>query len=70
MSSNFLSTKKGWSPFHLFECPRFLTQMKERSIQTLGYLPVGDGDFPHQKKLLQGLMDSVEVGSSCLPAAL
>ncbi|XP_054635764.1 proteasome adapter and scaffold protein ECM29 isoform X2 [Dunckerocampus dactyliophorus] len=33
---------------------------KERSIQTLGYLPVGDGDFPHQKKLLQGLMDSVE----------
>lgn len=40
-----------------------MTQMKERSIQTLGYLPVGDGDFPHQKKLLQGLMDSVEVGS-------
>lgn len=38
-------------------------QMKERSIQTLGYLPVGDGDFPHQKKLLQGLMDSVEVGN-------
>uniref|UniRef100_A0AAQ6I9H6 Ecm29 proteasome adaptor and scaffold n=1 Tax=Anabas testudineus TaxID=64144 RepID=A0AAQ6I9H6_ANATE len=36
------------------------TKMKERSIQTLGYLPVGDGDFPHQKKLLQGLMDSVE----------
>ncbi|KAG8014834.1 Proteasome-associated protein ECM29-like protein [Nibea albiflora] len=35
-------------------------KMKERSIQTLGYLPVGDGDFPHQKKLLQGLMDSVE----------
>lgn len=41
----------------------FTIQMKERSIQTLGYLPVGDGDFPHQKKLLQGLMDSVEVGS-------
>lgn len=38
-----------------------LVQMKERSIQTLGYLPVGDEDFPHQKKLLQGLMDSVEV---------
>ncbi|XP_063074333.1 proteasome adapter and scaffold protein ECM29 [Engraulis encrasicolus] len=36
------------------------TKMKERSVQTLGYLPVGDGDFPHQKKLLQGLMDSVE----------
>ncbi|KAM6972070.1 proteasome adapter and scaffold protein ECM29 [Aplochiton taeniatus] len=36
------------------------TKMKERAIQTLGYLPVGDGDFPHQKKLLQGLMDSVE----------
>ncbi|XP_023274931.1 proteasome-associated protein ECM29 homolog [Seriola lalandi dorsalis] len=36
------------------------TKMKERSIQTLGHLPVGDGDFPHQKKLLQGLMDSVE----------
>ena len=35
--------------------------MKERAIQTLGYLPVGDRDFPHQKKLLQGLMDSVEV---------
>lgn len=38
-----------------------VVQMKERSIQTLGYLPVGDGDFPYQKKLLQGLMDSVEV---------
>ncbi|XP_029706065.1 proteasome adapter and scaffold protein ECM29 isoform X1 [Takifugu rubripes] len=36
------------------------TKMKERSIQTLGHLPVGDGAFPHQKKLLQGLMDSVE----------
>ncbi|XP_062334026.1 proteasome adapter and scaffold protein ECM29 [Osmerus eperlanus] len=36
------------------------TKMKERAIQTLGYLPVGDRDFPHQKKLLQGLMDSVE----------
>ncbi|KAF0037480.1 hypothetical protein F2P81_010354 [Scophthalmus maximus] len=36
------------------------TKMKERSIQTLGHLPVGDGNFPHQKKLLQGLMDSVE----------
>uniref|UniRef100_A0AAZ3SS43 Ecm29 proteasome adaptor and scaffold n=1 Tax=Oncorhynchus tshawytscha TaxID=74940 RepID=A0AAZ3SS43_ONCTS len=36
-------------------------KMKERAIQTLGYLPVGDGDFAHQKKLLQGLMDSVEV---------
>ncbi|XP_034043433.1 proteasome adapter and scaffold protein ECM29 [Thalassophryne amazonica] len=35
-------------------------KMKERSIRTLGYLPVGDGDFAHQKKLLQGLMDSVE----------
>lgn len=43
----------------------FMVQMKERSIQTLGYLPVGDGDFPHQKKLLQGLMDSVEVGRMC-----
>lgn len=39
----------------------YVVQMKERSIQTLGYLPVGDGDFPHQKRLLQGLMDSVEV---------
>ncbi|XP_033986324.1 LOW QUALITY PROTEIN: proteasome adapter and scaffold protein ECM29-like [Trematomus bernacchii] len=36
------------------------SKMKERSIQTLGYLPVGDGDFPYQTKLLQGLMDSVE----------
>ncbi|NWX87191.1 ECM29 protein, partial [Nothoprocta ornata] len=34
--------------------------MKERAIQTLGYFPVGDEDFPHQKLLLQGLMDSVE----------
>ncbi|EHB04667.1 Proteasome-associated protein ECM29-like protein [Heterocephalus glaber] len=34
--------------------------MKERAIQTLGYFPVGDGDFPQQKLLLQGLMDSVE----------
>uniref|UniRef100_A0AAR2K3D3 Ecm29 proteasome adaptor and scaffold n=1 Tax=Pygocentrus nattereri TaxID=42514 RepID=A0AAR2K3D3_PYGNA len=36
-------------------------KMKERAIQTLGFLPVGDSEFPHQKKLLQGLMDSVEV---------
>ncbi|TRY64723.1 hypothetical protein DNTS_030150 [Danionella cerebrum] len=36
-------------------------KMKERAIQTLGFLPVGDGEFPHQKKILQGLMDSVEV---------
>ncbi|KAM9313856.1 proteasome adapter and scaffold protein ECM29 [Pholidichthys leucotaenia] len=36
------------------------SKMKERAITTLGYLPVGDGEFPHQKKLLQGLMDSVE----------
>nr|XP_015201351.1 PREDICTED: proteasome-associated protein ECM29 homolog isoform X1 [Lepisosteus oculatus] len=36
------------------------SKMKERAIQTLGYFPVGDGEFPHQKKLLQGLMDSVE----------
>ncbi|XP_043096991.1 proteasome adapter and scaffold protein ECM29 [Puntigrus tetrazona] len=35
-------------------------KMKERTIQTLGFLPVGDGEFPHQKKVLQGLMDSVE----------
>ncbi|XP_072904697.1 proteasome adapter and scaffold protein ECM29 [Hemitrygon akajei] len=35
-------------------------KMKERAVQTLGYLPVGDADFPHQKKLLQGLMGSVE----------
>ncbi|XP_061488079.1 proteasome adapter and scaffold protein ECM29 isoform X5 [Rhineura floridana] len=35
-------------------------KMKERATQTLGYFPVGDGNFPHQKLLLQGLMDSVE----------
>ncbi|XP_064355758.1 proteasome adapter and scaffold protein ECM29-like isoform X3 [Dromaius novaehollandiae] len=35
-------------------------KMKEQAIQTLSYFPVGDGDFPHQKLLLQGLMDSVE----------
>lgn len=40
--------------------------MKERAIQTLGYFPVGDGDFPHQKLLLQGLMDSVEVRNWCI----
>ncbi|XP_069486911.1 proteasome adapter and scaffold protein ECM29 isoform X2 [Ambystoma mexicanum] len=33
---------------------------KERAIQTLGCFPVGDSNFPLQKKLLQGLMDSVE----------
>ncbi|KAM4053541.1 proteasome adapter and scaffold protein ECM29 isoform 2-T2 [Anomaloglossus baeobatrachus] len=33
---------------------------KERAIRTLGYFPVGDGNFSHQKKLLQGLMQSVE----------
>uniref|UniRef100_A0A671MLD4 Proteasome-associated protein ECM29 homolog n=1 Tax=Sinocyclocheilus anshuiensis TaxID=1608454 RepID=A0A671MLD4_9TELE len=41
-------------------------KMKERAIQTLGFLPVGDGEFPHQKKILQGLMDSVEVIFSVL----
>ncbi|XP_078427300.1 proteasome adapter and scaffold protein ECM29 [Cetorhinus maximus] len=57
----------GFSKLHLVES--FLAKirsgkesnkMKERAVQTLGYLPVGDGDFPHQKKLLQGLMNSVE----------
>ncbi|NXA53460.1 ECM29 protein, partial [Nothocercus julius] len=38
----------------------FCKIMKERAIQTLGYFPVGDEDFPHQMLLLQGLMDSVE----------
>ncbi|XP_075681729.1 proteasome adapter and scaffold protein ECM29 [Rhinoderma darwinii] len=33
---------------------------KERAIRTLGYFPVGDGSFSHQKILLQGLMESVE----------
>ncbi|XP_040273233.1 proteasome adapter and scaffold protein ECM29 [Bufo bufo] len=33
---------------------------KERAIRTLGYFPVGDGNFSHQKVLLQGLMESVE----------
>ncbi|KAM3938188.1 proteasome adapter and scaffold protein ECM29 isoform 2-T2 [Leptodactylus fuscus] len=33
---------------------------KERAIRTLGYFPVGDGSFSHQKMLLQGLMESVE----------
>ncbi|XP_023685449.2 proteasome adapter and scaffold protein ECM29 [Paramormyrops kingsleyae] len=36
------------------------TKMKERAIQTLGFFAVGDGEFPHRKKVLQGLMDSVE----------
>ncbi|XP_036407220.1 proteasome adapter and scaffold protein ECM29 [Megalops cyprinoides] len=36
------------------------SKMKERAIQTLGYFPVGDAEFPHQQKLLEGLMDSVE----------
>ncbi|XP_039615329.1 proteasome adapter and scaffold protein ECM29 isoform X2 [Polypterus senegalus] len=35
-------------------------KMKERAIQALGFFPVGDGEFPYQKKLLQGLMESVE----------
>ncbi|KAE8632216.1 hypothetical protein XENTR_v10001477 [Xenopus tropicalis] len=33
---------------------------KERAIRTLGYFPVGDGNFPYQKMLLEGLMESVE----------
>ncbi|XP_068090418.1 proteasome adapter and scaffold protein ECM29 isoform X2 [Hyperolius riggenbachi] len=33
---------------------------KERAIRTLGFFPVGDGNFPHQKALIQGLMESVE----------
>jgi len=40
-------------------------KMKERAIQTLGYFPVGDGDFPHQKLLLQGLMGQNYGKASC-----
>ncbi|KAG9346893.1 hypothetical protein JZ751_005820 [Albula glossodonta] len=29
------------------------SKMKERAIQTLGYFPVGDAEFPHQQKLLE-----------------
>uniref|UniRef100_A0A8D2L4M6 Ecm29 proteasome adaptor and scaffold n=1 Tax=Varanus komodoensis TaxID=61221 RepID=A0A8D2L4M6_VARKO len=57
----------GFTKLHLVESllaripsSKETNKMKERAIQTLGYFPVGDGDFPHQKLLLQGLMDSVE----------
>ncbi|XP_064200970.1 proteasome adapter and scaffold protein ECM29 [Anguilla rostrata] len=36
------------------------SKMKERAIQTLGFFPVGDAEFPHQLKLLEGLMGSLE----------
>ncbi|XP_061108083.1 proteasome adapter and scaffold protein ECM29 isoform X2 [Conger conger] len=36
------------------------SKMKERAVQTLGNFPVGDAEFPHQHKLLEGLMGSVE----------
>uniref|UniRef100_A0A5F8H1J3 Ecm29 proteasome adaptor and scaffold n=1 Tax=Monodelphis domestica TaxID=13616 RepID=A0A5F8H1J3_MONDO len=57
----------GFTKLHLVESllnripsSKETNKMKERAIQTLGYFPVGDGDFPHQKLILQGLMDSVE----------
>ncbi|XP_004711095.2 proteasome adapter and scaffold protein ECM29 [Echinops telfairi] len=57
----------GFTKLHLVESllnripsSKETNKMKERAIQTLGYFPVGDGEFPHQKLLLQGLMDSVE----------
>ncbi|XP_053152364.1 proteasome adapter and scaffold protein ECM29 isoform X2 [Hemicordylus capensis] len=57
----------GFTKLHLVESllaripsSKETNKMKERAIQTLGYFPVGDGNFPHQKLLLQGLMDSVE----------
>ncbi|XP_008582127.1 PREDICTED: proteasome-associated protein ECM29 homolog [Galeopterus variegatus] len=61
------SEGSGFTKLHLVESllnripsSKETNKMKERTIQTLGYFPVGDGDFPHQKLLLQGLMDSVE----------
>ncbi|XP_059781269.1 proteasome adapter and scaffold protein ECM29 isoform X1 [Balaenoptera ricei] len=61
------SEGSGFTKLHLVESllnripsSKETNKMKERAIQTLGYFPVGDGDFPHQKLLLQGLMDSVE----------
>uniref|UniRef100_A0A8C5KUG8 Ecm29 proteasome adaptor and scaffold n=1 Tax=Jaculus jaculus TaxID=51337 RepID=A0A8C5KUG8_JACJA len=61
------SDGSGFTKLHLVESllsripsSKETNKMKERAIQTLGYFPVGDGDFPHQKLLLQGLMDSVE----------
>uniref|UniRef100_A0A673VCA3 Proteasome adapter and scaffold protein ECM29 n=1 Tax=Suricata suricatta TaxID=37032 RepID=A0A673VCA3_SURSU len=61
------SEGSGFTKLHLIESllnripsSKETNKMKERAIQTLGYFPVGDGDFPHQKLLLQGLMDSVE----------
>ncbi|XP_031233380.1 proteasome adapter and scaffold protein ECM29 isoform X3 [Mastomys coucha] len=57
----------GFTKLHLVESllnripsSKETNKMKERAVQTLGYFPVGDGVFPHQKLLLQGLMDSVE----------
>ncbi|XP_059580609.1 proteasome adapter and scaffold protein ECM29 isoform X4 [Alligator mississippiensis] len=57
----------GFTKLHLVESllaripsSKETNKLKERAIQTLGYFPVGDGDFLHQKLLLQGLMDSVE----------
>lgn len=61
------SEGSGFTKLHLVESllaripsGKETNKMKERAIQTLGYFPVGDGDFPHQKLILQGLMDSVE----------
>eukprot|EP00058_Branchiostoma_floridae_P021365 XP_002606855.1 hypothetical protein BRAFLDRAFT_91624 [Branchiostoma floridae] len=36
-------------------------KLKERLCQTLGYLPVGDPDFQHQRAVLQGLLEAAEV---------
>ncbi|XP_019632493.1 PREDICTED: proteasome-associated protein ECM29 homolog [Branchiostoma belcheri] len=36
-------------------------KLKERLCQTLGYLPVGDPEFQHQRAVLQGLLEAAEV---------
>ncbi len=60
-SNGFLNEIKAFFCFTALIICCLCCQMKERAIQTVGFLPVGDGEFPHQKKILQGLMDSVEV---------
>ncbi|XP_077867837.1 proteasome adapter and scaffold protein ECM29-like [Saccoglossus kowalevskii] len=35
-------------------------QVKEKACTALGYLPVGDPEFPHTRKLIHGLLDSTK----------
>ena len=47
-------------PFELLSTS-FNWQVKEHAAHALGFLLVGDGNFPHRKKLIDGLCEASKV---------